>query len=296
MCNPDSGDYPALLRKVDGAPSLAVRGSLEPGAEMVAIVGARRASSYGEEVAYELGLRLAAAGVTVVSGMARGIDGAAHRGALDGRGRTVAVMGTGPDTIYPPEHRLLAGRIAASGALVTQFGVGMRPLKSNFPTRNATISGMSLGVVVVEARRQSGAMLTAGSAGSQGRTVMAVPGSVHNPASRGCHDLIRDGALLVASAHDVLGELRSDPLMRLLDAPAEPASVYGDARDAILGALSAGSLTLEEIVATVAVPSSEAVTAVARLRLDQQVRIREGAYGLVGQASRGNRGLRNRVV
>jgi DNA processing protein len=180
-CGPASSDYPTLLRDIYAPPMLAVRGEIECGAETVAIVGARRCSSYGEAVAYQMAVNLAAAGITIVSGMARGIDAAAHRGALDAGGRTLAVMGTGPDSIYPPEHRDLAESIGASGALVTQFPAGTLPRKGNFPTRNATISGISVGVVVVEARRQSGAMLTAGAAGTQGRIVMAVPGSVQNP-------------------------------------------------------------------------------------------------------------------
>lgn len=295
-CGPVSTDYPTLLRTIVDPPALAVRGVLEPGAEMIAVVGARRSSAYGEEVAYELALNLASAGLTVVSGMARGIDAAAHRGALDAGGRTVAVMGTGPDSVYPPEHRVLAGSIAASGALVTQFPVGTPAHKGNFPTRNATISGMCVAVVVVEARRRSGAMITAGAAANQGRTVMAVPGSVRNAASRGCHDLIRDGAHLVASAQDILADLRADPMLRLLDSPAEVQVRFGDGRDQVLAALRAGSMTLDEIVAAVPGPSSDAVTAVARLRLDQEIRLREGAYGLAVTRTIRNRTPPNRVV
>jgi DNA processing protein len=184
----------------------------------------------------------------------------------------------------------------ASGALVTQFPVGTPPHRGNFPTRNMTISGMSVGVVVVEARRQSGAMLTAGAAGNQGRMVMAVPGSVHNAASRGCHDLIRDGAHLVASAQDVMADLRMEPILALLDAPPEATSRFGDARDAVLATLRAGSLTLDEIVAAVNSPSAEVVTAVARLRLDHEIRLRDGAYGLALERTVRNRTVRNRVV
>ena len=295
-CGPASTCYPTLLKNISDPPALAVRGEIDAGAQMVAIVGARRSSAYGEEVAYQMALRLASAGLTVVSGMARGIDGAAHRGALDGGGRTIAVMGTGPDAIYPPEHRGLAERIVASGALVTQFPVGTPPHKGNFPTRNGTISGMSVGVVVVEARRQSGAMLTAGAAGNQGRMVMAVPGSVHNAASRGCHDLIRDGAHLVASAQDVLADLRVEPILALLDAPAEVAVRFGDARDTVLATLRAGALTLDEIVGAVRAPSAEVVTAVARLRLDQEIRLRDGAYGLAAERTVRNRAAPKRVV
>jgi DNA processing protein len=279
-CRPGGAGYPRLLATVRNPPALVVRGSLPADAVMVAVVGARRCSGYGEEVAYEMARDLAAAGVTVVSGLARGIDAAAHQGALDGGGATVAVMGTGPDAVYPPEHRALAGRIASSGALVTQFPVGTAPAQHNFPTRNATISGLAVGVVVVEARRRSGAMLTAGAAGDQGRVVMAVPGSVRNPASRGCHDLLRDGAHLVTSAQEVLTATRSEPLLEVLGAPAAGGSRFGDARDDVLRALRAESLTLDELVARIDAPIPEVVTAVARLRLDERIRLRAGAYGL----------------
>ncbi|MGI8610057.1 MAG: DNA-processing protein DprA [Candidatus Dormibacteria bacterium] len=295
-CPSTSADYPTLLTTIHEPPDLAVRGEIHAGAEMVAIVGARRSSAYGEEVAYEIARHLASVGLTIVSGMARGIDAAAHRGAIDAGGRTVAVMGTGPDSVYPPEHRGLADRIASSGALLTQFPVGMVPRKGNFPTRNAVISGMSLAVVVVEARRQSGAMLTAGAAGNQGRMVMAVPGSVHNAASRGCHDLIRDGAQLVASAQDILADLRGEPMLRLLDQPAEVEARFGDVRDRVLAALRAGCLTLDELVAAVSGPSAEVVTAVARLRLEQEIRLRDGAYGLAVERTVRNRAAPNRVV
>lgn len=153
-------------------------------------------------------------------------------------------------------------------------------LPQNFPQRNATISGMSLGVVVVEARRRSGAMLTASSAGNQGRVVMAVPGSVHNPNSRGCHDLLRNGARLVTGAEEVIQELRADALFRLLQvAPeTEPAPRYGDQRDRILALLQGHSLTLEDVVARVALPAREATTALASLRLDGVIELRGGVY------------------
>jgi DNA processing protein len=288
-----------LLGKLSTPPVLAVRGMLDPAAMMVAIVGARRLTAYGEELAYEIAHGVAAAGVAVVSGMARGVDAAAHRGALDGGGKTVAVMGTGPDSIYPPEHRGLADRIAASGALVTQFPPGARPLRGNFPTRNETISGLCLGVVVVEARRRSGAMLTAGAAGNQNRIIMAVPGSVHNPASRGCHDLIRDGAILVTSAHEVLEAVVPDSLADLLlrgPEGGEERELFGDARDVVLEALERGNLTLDELVAAAGAVASEVVSAAARLRLDGLIRLRDGAYGLASERYGRNRTPRNRVV
>ena len=257
-----------------------VAGELDADAEMVALVGSRRCSTYGEELAYDLAGALAGAGLVVVSGLARGIDGSAHRGALDAGGRTVGVMGTGRDTIYPHQHRALARRIVGHGALVTQFPPGTLALPQNFPQRNATISGMSLGVVVVEARRRSGAMLTAGSAGNQGRVVMAVPGSVHNPNSRGCHDLLRDGARLVTDAEEVIQELRADPLFRLLRvAPeTERAPRYGDQRDRILALLQGRPLTLEDVAERLALTARDAATALASLRLDGVIELRGGVY------------------
>ena len=297
-CRPGDHDYPVLLGRITSPPSLVVRGELYPDSPMVAIVGARRCSPYGEELAYELAMDLVGGGLTVVSGLARGIDAAAHRGAIDGGGRTVAVMGTGPDTVYPPQHGPLADDISASGAVITQFPTGTPPLRDNFPLRNRTISGLCVGVVVVEARRKSGAMITAGSAANQGRIVMAVPGSVRNPASRGCHDLLRDGAVLVTNAHEVLAETQAEPLFRMLaPAQAEPATpLFGDGRDQVLGALQTGGMTLDELVGRVSLPAPEVVTAVARLRLDGHVRLSDGSYGLVGARRRGNRKAGEAVV
>jgi DNA processing protein len=259
---------------------------VEPEAEMVAVVGARRCTPYGEELAFELGAGLARAGMVVVSGLALGIDSAAHRGALFAGGRTVAVMGTGPDQVYPPRNRRLAAQIASQGALVTQFEVGMRALRWNFPARNATISGMSLGGVVVEARVKSGAMLTAGSAGAQGRAVMALPGSVRNPCANGCHELIRDGARLVTGAEQVVQELRSEPLARLLAPAVEGrAAPYGDLRDHVIEELIGRSLTLDEIASRLGAPAREVATATAQLRLDRRLNLRAGAYSLAGVLS-----------
>lgn len=295
-CRPGSPGYPLLLARIAAPPALVVKGRIIPGAPMLAIVGARRCSPYGEELAYEMAMDLAAGGWTVVSGLARGIDAAAHRGALDAGGATIAVMGTGPDMVYPPEHRHLADRVAASGALVTQFPAGTAPARQNFPLRNETISGLCIGVVVVEARRRSGAMLTAGSAANQGRVVMAVPGSVRNPASRGCHDLLRDGASLVTNAAEVGQESQADPLFRLLAAPAAAPSArdsepawFGDARDAVLDLLQCGNLTLDQLVTGIALPASDVVTAVARLRLDGDVRLRDGTYGIAASRPSGNK-------
>src|SRR5437879_4437890 len=173
---------------------------------MIAIVGSRRATPYGQRAARGLARDLSDAGVVVVSGLARGIDAAAHRGALEGPTPTVAVMATGLDRIYPPEHAELAQAIALTGALVTEAEDGTLPLPGRFPVRNRIISGLSLGVVVVEAAERSGALITARMAGEQGREVFCVPGSIENPLAVGGHQLIKDGAKLVQTVEDVLEE------------------------------------------------------------------------------------------
>ena len=205
-------DYPYLLTETpDPPPVLFVRGQLLPADRVsIAIVGTRRASYYGIQQAESLAVGLAHAGVTVVSGLARGIDAAAHRGALQAGGRTIGVLASGLGEIYPPEHDNLADQISAQGALVTESPLRTRPKRGQFPRRNRIISGVSLGVVVVEASGRSGALITVKHAVEQNREVFAVPGRVDQEYSRGCHRLIRDGAKLVESVDDVLEEL--DPL------------------------------------------------------------------------------------
>ena len=173
----------------------------------VAIVGSRAATAAGRETAFDFAARLAAAGFAITSGLATGIDAAAHRGALAAGGVTIAVCGTGLDRVYPPEHHELAARIAAAGCLVSEFPTGTPPPAHNFPRRNRLMSGLSRGVLVIEAAARSGSLITARLAGEQGREVMAVPGSIHNPLARGCHRLIKDGAALVETVDDVLGAL-----------------------------------------------------------------------------------------
>jgi len=204
----DAG-YPANLREISTPPErLFVRGTMTDGdALAVAIVGSRTATSYGLAVAERLAAELAARGITVVSGLARGIDSAAHRGALRVGGRTLAVLGSGVDVIYPPENRRLAREIEGHGAVISQFAPGTRPLAGHFPARNRVIAGLSLGVVVVEAAERSGSLITAGLAGELGREVMAVPGPVTSLRSVGAHRLIQDGAALVTSGEDVICQL-----------------------------------------------------------------------------------------
>ena len=202
-------DYPKNLREIYDPPlALYVRGTLsDRDALAVGIVGSRRTTLYGQEMSRKLSYQLARVGVTVVSGLARGIDTAAHTGALQAKGRTVAVIGCGIDTVYPPENKLLADDIVAKGgAVVSEFPFGVPPDRQNFPMRNRIISGWSLGVVVVEANLKSGALITAKQAMEQGREVFAVPGRVDSVQSRGTNRLIKDGAKLTEDAEDILAE------------------------------------------------------------------------------------------
>ena len=201
--------YPDLLATLDDAPPLLfVHGDPELlCSPQIAIVGSRNPSPSGRATAIEFARFLAGAGITITSGLAVGIDGAAHQGALDAHGKTVAVMGTGLDRVYPAAHRTLAHDIGTRGALVSEFPLGTPVSRGNFPRRNRIISGLSLGTLVVEAALQSGSLITARLAGEQGREVFAIPGSIHNPLARGCHALIRQGAKLVESGADVIEEL-----------------------------------------------------------------------------------------
>ena len=211
MITEDDPAYPEGVRRLDDAPLvLYVRGGLMAAdAVAIAVVGARRCSIYGQTQAERLAAGLASAGMTIVSGLARGVDAAAHRGALMAKGRTVAVMGCGLGTVYPSEHRELADRIAENGALVSAVPLNSPPTPKQFPARNRWIAAMSLGVLVVEADRRSGALITARLGGEMGKEVFAVPGDISRPQSRGCHALIRDGAKLVTCVQDVLEELGS---------------------------------------------------------------------------------------
>ncbi|MFN8592363.1 MAG: DNA-processing protein DprA [Thermomicrobiales bacterium] len=206
---PGHPDYPRLLAETSGRPSvLYLRGQLTAADERaVAIVGTRRATPYGRQVTERIAAELAQAGVTVISGLARGVDGVAHHAALEAGGRTLAVLGSGVDVIYPSEHRQLAERIVEQGAILSEQPPGAKPDAQNFPARNRIVSGMSLGVVVIEAPLRSGALITATFAADQGRDVFAVPGAVFAPSSEGTNQLLRDGARLVRDGRDVLDDL-----------------------------------------------------------------------------------------
>jgi DNA processing protein len=201
--------YPPLLREIPDPP-IVLWAKGDPavlGRPAVAVVGSRNATPTGLQMARRLGRELAGAGLVVVSGLARGIDGAGHRGALDAAGPTIAVLGCGADVVYPREHAELVGRIASSGAVVSELPPGMLPLPHHFPLRNRIISGLSRAVVIVEASERSGSLITARAALEQGRDVLAVPGTVAGGRYQGCHALIRDGARLVETVEDVLDEI-----------------------------------------------------------------------------------------
>lgn len=222
-------DYPqALLEIPDPPPLLYIKGRLDllnrPG---FAIVGSRNATAQGLANAEAFATALSNAGLTIISGLALGVDAAAHRGGLDGASSTVAVVGTGLDTVYPARNRDLAHRIAADGTLVSEFPLGTPGLAANFPRRNRLICGLSKGCLVVEAAISSGSLITARLATDQGREVFAIPGSIHSPLAKGCHALIKQGAKLVESAQDVLEELGlSQATERVLTGPVDAADTH----------------------------------------------------------------------
>ena len=224
----EDAEYPKHLREIYDPPLvLYVRGSLGEGnPHAVAIVGSRRTTLYGQEMARKLAYQLARVGVTVVSGAARGIDTCAHRGALQAKGRTVAVLGCGVDVAYPPENKELLAQIAAKGgAVVSEFPLGTKPDRQTFPMRNRVISGWSLGVLVVEANARSGALITASFAAEQGRQVFAVPGRADSALSKGSNHLIKDGAKLTEDVEDILSEFEYlFPKTNKTERPAEASS------------------------------------------------------------------------
>ncbi len=242
--------YPALLLETADPPLvLWVRGRIELlAAPSVAIVGSRNPTPQGLETARAFAAHLSKTGWTVCSGLALGIDGAAHDGALEGPGSTVAVVGTGLDQDYPARHRKLAARIAQDGAIVSEFAIGTPPLPSHFPVRNRIIAGLSRGTLVVEAAVQSGSLITARMALEAGRDVFAVPGSIHSPQSRGCHALIKQGAKLVDQVSDLVDELAgSAPGDPVADEHAEPAAAA--AADPVLDAMGWDVIDLDQLVA-----------------------------------------------
>jgi DNA processing protein len=247
----DDARYPPRLREFAQAP-LALFCIGDPALlkrPQLAVVGARHATPQGNDNAKAFAAELAGRGLVITSGLALGIDGAAHRGALEAKGLTLAVCGNGLDRVYPARHRELAHRIAESGLLVSEFPPGTPPKPENFPRRNRIISGLALGVLVVEAARESGSLITARLAAEQGREVFAIPGSIHNPMARGCHQLIRDGARLVETVDDILEEIA--PQLARISAPVTaPPSAAGtdDVRSQLLNALGDEPVPFDALV------------------------------------------------
>ncbi len=279
----NSPAYPEALKHIyDPPPYLFVRGGLTEGDGVaVAIVGSRRASAYGRRVAEELAAGLAEAGVSVVSGMARGIDGSAHRGALGAGGRTIGVLGCGLDVVYPPEHRQLYARVAAGGALITEYPPGTPPERYHFPERNRVISGLCRGVVVVEAGEDSGALLTVDFALDQGREVFAVPGSVYSRDSRGPHRLLRQGARLCESAADILEELAIVPRRPAGGTwsapPSPPGEGFSEEERKVLAVLQPrDALTVDDVAAQVGLDAGSVAAVLLLLEVKGVARLLQG--------------------
>lgn len=267
------GDYPDSLRKTPApAPVLYIKGELKESDKWsVAIVGTRKCSGYGRDMAFNLARELAAQGFTIVSGLAKGIDASAHKGALAAGGRTIAVFGTPVDIVYPPAHHELALEVFSAGALISEFPLGMKAEAWFFPRRNRVVSGLSRGVVVVQAPEKSGAMITAGIAVEQDRKVFAVPGDVNVESSRGPHWLIKYGAHLVESAEDVLNILGSPRGQVELDlemscAPVEPTQAR------VLSGIKDAPILFDELCAAVKLPARDVAPALMMLEMMGHIR------------------------
>ena len=270
--------YPRMLRELPDPPGvLFLRGAFEPqDALAIGIVGTRHASRYGLRQAERLAGGLARAGLTIISGLARGIDAAAHRGALAAGGRTLAVLASGVRNIYPPEHVTLADEVAAQGAVLSEAPPRAVPLSGAFPQRNRLISGLSLGVIVVEAAQRSGALITARHAMEQGREVFAVPGRVDERGSQGCHRLIRDGARLVETVDDVLEEL--GPLVeaaprddgQVIHHPAE--LLLNEIEQQVLAAVETDATSIDQVIAQTGLPVPQVLSTISVLEMRRLIR------------------------
>ncbi len=271
-------EYPRRLPEICDAPSILYRkGVLLPQDELaIAIVGSRRCTAYGRRHAERLSAGLSRAGFTIVSGLARGIDAAAHRAALQAGGRTLAVLASGVRDIYPPEHKELAEEIAQQGALLSEMPIDQRPLPGLFPQRNRIISGLCLGVIVIEATRNSGALYTARHAMEQGREVFALPGQVDSIASEGCHDLIRDGVTLVRGVDDVLSALGPLPM------PTSPTSavtihsprelVLNPLESQVLNLISTQPVYIDDLLREAAIETSRVLATLTVLEMRRLIR------------------------
>lgn len=279
-------EYPRMLDEVPDAPQiLYCRGTLLPRDDLaIAIVGSRRCTLYGRQQAERFANGLARAGMTIVSGLARGIDGAAHKGALAAGGRTLAVFATGLGTVYPPEHTQLADDVAENGALLTESHLTQAPVAGLFPQRNRIISALSLGVIVVEASRKSGALHTARHAMEQGREVFALPGRIDSLASEGCHDLIRDGATLLRSIDDVLeglGPLVKPVQRETADEVRSPRELtLNDQERQILNLVTSDPQHIDEIVRAAKTETARVLTTLTVLEMKRMVRRLPGSHSV----------------
>ncbi len=279
----DSANYPERLRNIHEPPKkLFVRGVLPPDdAVAVAIVGSRKCTQYGKQVAYDLARELAGMGVTIVSGMALGIDGEAHKGALDAGGITVAVLGTGVDekSIYPHTHQSLATRIIKEGgAVISEFEPGTPALPHHFPQRNRIISALSLGVVIVEASEKSGSLITANFALEQGKDVFAVPGPIYSANSTGTNRLIQQGAKLTLNARDILDELGIEPIRQT---GAQNNEDMPEEQRIILALIKEEPISTDELIVKTKLSSSLVLQAITMLELQNKIqRIGANTYGI----------------
>jgi DNA processing protein len=278
-------DYPPLLRQLGDAPAaLYVQGSVAAlRSAQLAMVGSRSPTPSGRATAREFAAWFARAGLTVTSGLATGIDAASHEGALAGGGETIAVYATGLDRVYPAEHGALAQRIRTRGALVSEFPPRTPPRREHFPRRNRLIAGLSLGTLVVEAARHSGSLITARLAGEAGREVFAIPGSIHSPLARGCHQLIKSGAKLVEEAADVLSELNfsvgKEAVTAQLPEPQKPRELDKE-YEMLLDALGFEPATIDILVARTRLPGESVASMLLILELEGRVAaLPGGRYG-----------------
>jgi DNA processing protein len=262
-----SPEYPKLLRHLpDPPPYLYVKGTELCSDTAIAIVGSRQATGYGIATTQKMARELARQGITVVSGMARGVDAAAHRGALMEQGSTIGILGCGVDIVYPRENRTLFAEMATHGALVSEFPMGTLPLAENFPRRNRIISGISQGILVVEAAEGSGSLITAQCALEQGRDVYAIPGNIQSSNSRGTNRLIKQGAKLVETAEDILEDLPQQSGL-CATAPPLPRTAFSPQEATIFSLLSANTLHIDEIAARSALTVAEVSAILLRLEL-----------------------------
>ncbi len=290
--------YPRLLAEIPDAPAgLFVRGDPHVlSLPQLAIVGSRNPTPIGRENAHEFAAHLARCGLLVTSGFALGIDGASHEGALAAGGKTIAVCGAGLDIDYPKQHRSLAYAIAASGALVSEFPIGTPPLKNHFPRRNRIISGLSVGTLVVEAALQSGSLITARLAGDHGREVFAIPGSIHNPMARGCHQLIRQGAKLVETGADIFAELQG--IVRVLAPISQEGTAERNAGESraeldkdyeiLLDALGFEPAGVDSLVARTGFKADEVASMLLILELENRIKSHPGGLYVRSSTQRGS--------